>query len=169
MINIGKRLGLLLFLTLIAWGCVGVKEKYPSDEAKAYFTAANEAYYQGVMNQSPQCVDLSAYTIYLGIKYPPTTTVEVLSEPPSRPYQSFAVLQGPGASDSPASREVSSTVLAQLINKAKAIGADAIIICRYWDQPAKVEAVAIKYRLEHPEEKPANNILLAPNRWSPIP
>jgi len=150
----GKRLGLLLFLTLIALGCVGVKEKYPSDEAKACFTAAKEANYLGVMNMSPQCVDLSAYTIYLGIKYPPTTTVEVLSEPPSRPYQRFAVLQGPAASDSPVSREVSSTVLAQLINKAKAIGADAIIICRDSDQPAKVEAVAIKYGLEHPEEKP---------------
>lgn len=154
MINIWKRLGLLLSLTLIAWGCAGVEEKYPSDEAKAYFTAANEAYYLGVMNQSPQCVDLSAYSIYLGIKYPPTSTVEVLSEPPSRPYQAFALLQGPGASDSPASRDVSATVLAQLINKAKAIGADAIIICRYWDKPAKVEAVAIKYRLENPEEKP---------------
>jgi hypothetical protein len=153
MISIWKRLGLLLSLTLIAWGCVGVKEKYPSAEAKAYFTAANEAYYRGLLQQFPQCVDLSPYTIYLGIKFPPTTTVEVLSEPPSRSYQAFAVLQGPGASDSPASWPVSSTVLAQFINKAKAIGADAIIICRGGYQPASVEAVAIKYRLETPEEK----------------
>jgi hypothetical protein len=151
MINIGKRLGLLLSLTLIAWGCVGVKEKYPSDEAKAYFAAANEANYLGVLHQSPKHVDLSAYTIYLGVKYPPTTTVEVLSEPPSRSYQAFAVLQGSDASDSPASRAVSSAMMAQLINKAKAIGADAIIVCRCCDQPAKVEAVAIRYRLENPE------------------
>ena len=154
MINLGKRLGLLLSLTLIAWGCAGVQEKYPSAEAKACFTAANEAYYLGIMNQSPQCVDLSAYNIYLGIKYPPTSRVEVLSEPPSRDYQAFAVLEGPGASDSPASRAVSSSELAQIIKKAKAIGADAIIICQCCDQPARVEAVAIKYRLENPEEKP---------------
>ena len=36
------------------------------------------------------------------------------------------------------------------------LGVDAIIICRYWDQPAKVEAVAIKYRLGNPEEKPGH-------------
>jgi hypothetical protein len=154
MINLWKSLGLLLALTLIAWGCVGVKEKYPSDEAKACFAAATEANYLGVLHQSPQCVDLSAYTIYLGVKYPPTSKVEVLWEPPSRPYQAFAVLQGPGASNSPASRAVSSTLLAQFINKAKAIGADAIIICRFADQPAKVEALAIRYRRENPEEKP---------------
>jgi len=53
-------------------------------------------------------------------------------------------------------QEVSSTVLAQLINKAKAIGADVIIICRHWDQSAKVEAVAIKNGPENPEEKPGS-------------
>lgn len=77
----------------------------------------------------------------------------MLSEPPSRPYQAFAVLQSPATQSSP---DVSPTVLAQLTNKAKAIGADAIIICRppAADQAAKAEAVAIKYRLEKPEEKP---------------
>src|SRR5271157_3599494 len=125
--NTGKRLGLWLFLALTAWGCAGVNEKYPSNEAKAYFAAANEANYLGVGNLSPQHVDLSAYTSLMGVKYPPTAAVEVLSEPPSRPYQAFAVLQSPA---SQSSQNVSPTELAQLTNKAKAIGADAIIICR---------------------------------------
>jgi hypothetical protein len=146
--NTGQRLGLWLFLALTAWGCAGVSEKYPSDEAKAYFAAANEANYLGVVCLSPQHVDLSAYTSYMGVKYPPTTAVEVLSGPPSRPYQAFAVLQSPA---SQSSQDVSPAVLAQLTNKAKAIGADAIIICR--PPAAKAEAVAIKYRLEKPEEK----------------
>jgi hypothetical protein len=146
--NTGKRLGLWLFLALIAWGCAGVSEKYPSNEAKAYFAAANEANYLGVGSLSPQHVDLSAYTSLMGVKYPPTAAVEVLSEPPSRPYQAFAVLQSPA---SQSSQNVSPTELAQLTNKAKSIGADAIIICR---APAtKAEAVAIKYRLEDPEAK----------------
>ena len=150
--NTGKRLWLWLLLALTAWGCAGVSEKYPSDEAKAYFVAANEANYLGVLCLSPQHVDLSAYTSYMGVKYPPTAAVEVLSEPPSRPYQAFAVLQSPA---SQSSQDVSPTVLAQLTNKAKAIGADAIIICQppAADQAAKAEAVAIKYRLENPEEK----------------
>ena len=147
--NTGKRLGLWLFLALVAWGCAGVSEKYPSDEAKAYFAAAKEANFLGVECMSPQHVDLSAYTSLMGVKYPPTAAVEVLSEPPSRPYQAFAVLQSPAAQSS---QNVSPTILAQLTNKAKAIGADAIIICRA--PAAKAEAVAIKYRLEDPEAKP---------------
>lgn len=148
--NTSKPLWLLPLLALMLWGCAGVGEKYPSDEVKAYFAAANEANYLGVLCLSPQQVDLSAYTSYMGVKYPPTTTVDVLSEPPSRPYQAFAVLQG-GA----ASQGASPTMLAQLTTKAKAIGADAIIICRppAADQAAKAEAVAIKYRLEDPAEK----------------
>jgi hypothetical protein len=143
----GKRLGLCFFLVLAAWGCAGVSEKYPSNEAKAYFAAANEANYLGVGSMSTQHVDLSAYTSLMGVKYPPTAAVEVLSEPPSRPYQAFAVLQSPACQSS---QNVSPTELAQLTNKAKSIGADAIIICR---APA-TEAVAIKYRLEDPEAKP---------------
>jgi hypothetical protein len=147
--NTGKRLGLWLFLALTAWGCAGVSEKYPSDEAKAYFAAAKEANFLGVeCMSSPQHVDLSAYTSLMGVKYPPTVAVEVLSEPPSRPYQAFAVLQSPA---SQSSQNVSPTILAQLTNKAKAIGADAIIICRA--PTDKAEVVAIKYRLEPPAEK----------------
>lgn len=145
----GNRLCLWLFMALTASGCAGVSEKYPSDEAKVYFAAANQANYLGVVCPSSQRVDLSAYTSYMGVKYPPTAKVEVLSEPPSRPYQAFAVLQSP---TSQSSQEVSPTVLAQLTDKAKTIGADAIIICRA--PAAKTEAVAIKYRLENPAGKP---------------
>jgi hypothetical protein len=141
--NTWKPLWLFPLLALMLWGCAGVSEKYPSDEAKVYFDAANEAHYRGVLCQSPQQVDISAYASYMGVKYPPTVRVEVLSEAPSRPYQAFAVLQGP-------SQDVSPTVLAQLTDKAKTIGADAIIICR--PPAAKAEAVAIKYRLENPAE-----------------
>ncbi len=156
-----KTLGLLLLLALAACSCAGVEEKYPSREAQAFFTAANEANFRGVMCQSPQHQDLSAYTSLMGVKYPPTSSVEVLSEPPSRPYQAFARLQCSAAAASPASPDVSSAVLTQLTDKAKAIGADAILICappagpgrQDAVRPAQVEAVAIKYRLENPEEK----------------
>jgi len=155
MMNICKTLGLLLLLALTPCGCAGVGEKYPSDEAKVFFAAANEANYLGVLCLSPHQADLSAYTSYLGVQYPPTSSVEVLSEPPSRPYQAFAVLQGATSTGSSASKGDASMVLAQLTTKAKAIGADAIILCRPpdGDQGAKAEAVAIKYRLENPREK----------------
>lgn len=151
--NTGNRFCLPFFLVLIAWGCAGVSEQYPSDEAKAYFAAANEANYLGVLCLSPQHVDLSAYTSYMGVKYPPTATVEILSEPPRRPYQAFALLQ---CSVSQSSPNNSPAMLAQLTNKAKAIGADALILCTppAAGQTAKGQAVAIKYRLENPGEKP---------------
>ena len=143
--NTWKTIWLLLFLGLNVWGCAGVDEKYPSKEAKTFFSAANEANFLGVQCMSPSRVDLSAYTSLMGVKYPPTTRVEVLSEPPSRPYQAFAVLQGDSASTD-TSQNGASAVLAQLTAKGKAIGADAIILCR--PQGARAEAVAIKYRLE---------------------
>ncbi len=143
-----KRIAVWLILALAACGCAEVTEKYPSNEAKAYFAAANEANYLGVACMSAQSVDLSAYTTYMGVKYPPTVKVEVLSEPPSRPYQAFAVLQRPG---SQSSSDVSPSALAQLTNKARAIGADAIIVCKA--PTSNAEVVAIKYRLENPEER----------------
>jgi hypothetical protein len=144
--NTWKTIWLLLLLGLSVWGCAGVEEKYPSKEAKTFFSAANEANYLGVLCMSPNQVDLSAYTSLMGVKYPPTASVEVLSEPPSRPYQAFAVLQGDSTSADD-SQNVSPAVLAQLTTKGKAIGADAIILCR--TPGARAEAVAIKYRLEN--------------------
>jgi hypothetical protein len=155
--NNWKPLGILLFLALMAYGCAGAAEKSSSDEVKAFFMAANEANFLGLTCMSPQYKDLSAYSSFMGVKYPPTASVEVLSGPPSRPYQAFAVLQGP-ASILPT---VTPELLSQLTTKAKAMGADAIILCRQQGgpeqtgavPPAKVEAVVIKYRLENPEER----------------
>lgn len=150
--NTWKAIWLLLLLGLCVWGCAGVDEKYPSKEAKTFFSAANEANYLGVLCMSPNQVDLSAYASLMGTKYPPTASVEVLSEPPSRPYQAFAVLQGDSA-PADTSQGVPQAILAQLTTKGKAIGADAIILCRPPGSTARAEAVAIKYRLENPVEK----------------
>jgi len=147
----GNLIGLLLVLAPAFFGCAGVAEKYPSNEAKTFFSAAQEANYVALMCQSPHQADLSGYTPYLGIKYPPTTHVDVLSALPIRPYQAFAVLQSANSARSSTSIDNDPEVLAQLTNKAKAIGADAIVIC---GSPAsKVEAVAIKYRKENPQER----------------
>jgi uncharacterized lipoprotein YddW (UPF0748 family) len=148
-----KATWLLLVLALTLCGCVGATEKYPSDQAKEFFQAANEAKFRGVWCQSPERIDLSAYTPYMGVKYPPTTSVEVLSAPPSRPYQCFAVLEGARAA---AARPgtVAPEALAQFTAKAKDIGADAIIL-RFPPEAvgahrsARMEALAIKYRLEN--------------------
>ena len=153
-----KTLWLFLFLALSVCSCGGAAEKYPSDQAKDFFHAANEANFRGVWCQSPQHIDLSAYTPYLGVKYPPTDSVDVLSAPPSRPYQCFAVLEGAAPY---AAGAVAPEVLAQFTAKAKAIGADAIILRPTRktpepagaERPARMEALAIKYRLENPREK----------------
>ncbi len=155
--NNWKTLGILLLLALMVYGCAGTGEKSSSDEVKAFFMAANEANFLGLTCMSPQSKDLSAYSSFMGVKYPPTDSVEVLSGPPSRPYQAFAVLQGP-ASSSPIATP---GLLAHLTTKAMAMGADAIILCPQPGgpeqtgavRPAKVEAVVIKYRWENPQEK----------------
>jgi hypothetical protein len=145
-----KTLGILLLSALMAYGCAGASEKSSSDEVKAFFMAANEANFLGLTCNSPQYKDFSAYSSFMGVKYPPTASVEVLSGPPSRPYQAFAVLQGPASSSLTATPDL----VSQLTTKAKAMGADAIILCQQTGTvpPAKVEAVVIKYRLENPED-----------------
>jgi len=150
-----------LFLpALLLGGCAGAVETRPVADVKAFFAAAQEANLQGMTCLTPQnYVDLSAYAPFMGVKYPPTDSVEILSGPPSRPYQAFAVLQCPAASPAPGTP--AAEVLAQFTAKAKDIGADALIICPSQDDsprdnadgPQKVEAVAIKYRLENPKEK----------------
>jgi hypothetical protein len=82
------------------------------------------------------------------IKYPPTFQVDVLRKPPSRPYQSFAVLE---FEPPPHSRP--EEAVEGLKGKAREIGADAIILCQAGpDQKlagiptaGKMQAVAIKY------------------------
>jgi hypothetical protein len=155
--NPRKPFQLVLLLALMFSGCAGAKETTPADEVQAFFAAGREANFRGVMCLSPHQEDLSAYDSFADVKYPPTTSVDVLSGPPSRPYQAFARLQGPASS----SGTVPPEALAQLTAKARAIGADAIILRQQpadsspadARRPARVEAVAIKYRWENPEEE----------------
>ncbi len=139
-----------LFLVLVVSGCAGAGANPPSDEVKAFFATAQEANFRGVTCMSTHQEDLSAYNSFLGIQYPPTAVVEVLSQPPSRPYQAFARLQDPASVSAAGDAET----VARLTAKARSIGADAIIFC----QPppgVPVEAVVIKYRKENPAEKPS--------------
>ena len=146
-------LGFLGALTL-AGGCAAVGQQSPADDVKAFFLAAHEANFLGVQCFSTKNLDLSGYSHLIGVKYPPTQSVDILNGPPSRPYQAFAVLE---AQDPYSSSETyDAKVLAGFTSKAKAIGADAIIICGASGQAAppllqkssKLAAVAVKYRLE---------------------
>jgi hypothetical protein len=131
-------------------GCAEINVKSPSQEVKAFFVAGNEANYQALLCKSSGNVDLSAYSHLIGVKYPPTLKVEVLTKPPSRPYKSFAVLEC-----EPAPHGKSEEVWEGLKNKAREIGADAIILCQAGpDQglpgippTSKTQAVAIRYLL----------------------
>ena len=83
-----------------------------------------------------------------------------MREPPSRPYKSFAVLQY-----NPAPQAKPEEVEAGLKDKAREIGADAIILCQTGADPklpglppaAKMQAVAIKYILTSPPAKGNNS------------
>ena len=140
-------------------GCGGVGRKSPPSEVRAFFVAANEANYLGVMSMSPNQVDLSGYTHLMGIQYPPTQKVDVLSSPPSRRYQAFAVLE---SSIPFAAETYDPGLLEGLKNKARAIGADGIILCHPTDRlvlmsglekSSKIVALAIKYRLDDLEDQ----------------
>jgi hypothetical protein len=94
------------------------------------------------------------------IKNPPTLQVDDLRQVPSRPYESFAVLECESA---PQSRP--EEVVEGLKGKAREIGADAIILCQGGpDQglpkmppTAKMQAVAIKYILTSTSDKGNNS------------
>jgi hypothetical protein len=141
---------LLAITVMVLAGCAQYTVKSPSQDVKTFFVAANETNYLGTINLSPGAVDLSAYSHLAGVKYPPTYTVEVLSQPPTRPYKSFAVLEY----DSPANPNTGA-VIEGFREKAKEIGADAIVICQPGSNQglaglapsAKMQAVAIKYKL----------------------
>jgi hypothetical protein len=140
-------------------GCAGVNQpgksqevsiRSQSQEVKAFFVAGNEANYRALLCNSAGNVDLSAYSQHIGVKYPRTVQVDVLKIPPSRPYKSFAMLE---CKTGPHSQ--SGEVLEGLKNKAREIGADAIILCQTGlDQgpsaipPAStIQAEAIRYML----------------------
>lgn len=141
-------------------GCAETSRLSPSQEVGAFFVAGKEAQYQALQCPTSGSVDLSAYAHLTGVKYPRTFQVEVLREPPSRPYKSFAVLEYNSTSPSEPEK-----VTAGLQDKAREIGADAIILCPTGaDQklpgiPAggKIQAVAIKYIVTSPPTKGSNS------------
>jgi hypothetical protein len=125
-------------------------------EVNAFFVAGNETHYRGLLSHSSGNVDLSAYSRQMGIKYPSTCKVDVLKAPPSRPYKAFAILEC-----KPGPHSKYEEVLAGLENKAREIGADAIILCgSTLDQgpsglpPASlIQAEAIRYILKSSSDK----------------
>jgi hypothetical protein len=144
---------IILFLCLAVMGvsgCAAVNLKSPSQEVKAFFVAGNEASYLALKCPSSSYVDLSAYSHLMGIKYPPTLKVDVLSGPPPRPYKSFAVLEY-----EPSDNGKTEEVMEGLKNKAREIGADAIILSHSglgqglpgMPPTSKIQAVAVKYQL----------------------
>lgn len=140
----------LVAVGLAVTGCAEYNLKSPSAEVKTFFVAGQEADFLGTQCGSAGYVDLSAYSHLAGVKYPPTLKVDVLNQPPSRPYKSFAVLEY-----SPSVNPASGALMEGLTGKAREIGADAIIICQPGQNQGlpglppstKMQAVAIKYKL----------------------
>jgi len=153
--------GVTIFLFLSAAvmgvsGCAETNRVASSQEVGAFFVAGKEAQYLALQCPTSGSMDLSAYAHLSGVKYPRTSHVDVLREPPSRPYQSFAVLEY-----NPVSQANPQEVEAGLTDKAREIGADAIILCKTSpDQKlpgipsaTKMQAVAIKYINTSPPTK----------------
>jgi hypothetical protein len=154
---------LFLFLgaaALSVSGCAEPSRVSPSHEVGAFFVAGKEAQYLALQCPTSGSIDLSAYAHLAGVKYPRTVHVDVLREPPSRPYQSFAVLEY-----DPAPQAKPGEVEAGLTDKAQEIGADAIILCQNGpgqrlpgiSPTAKMQAVAIKYIITSPPTKRNNS------------
>ena len=162
MSSLASALTIFLFLAAAVMGVsggAGTILKSPSQEVSAFFVAGKEAKYLALQCPTSGYVDLSAYTHLMGIKYPRTFQVDVLRNPPSRPYQAFAVLEC-----EPAPNAKSDEVMAGLKDKAMEIGADAIILCQGPDQglpgmppTSKMQAVAIRYILTRAPDKGNNS------------
>lgn len=140
-----------LALAVLTTGCGGVRLKNPDPGVRPFFLAAQDASLLGLKHSCVGPVDLSAYAQLLGIKFPPTLKVDLLAGPPSQPFLPFAVLEGPANKDS----------LGEFQDKAREIGADALIICNLEDiqrgkcpSSGRLEAVAIKYKVTRTEGKP---------------
>jgi hypothetical protein len=163
MFQVAHAVALFLFLGSVVLGisgCAEVNLKSPSQEVKAFFVAGNEASYRGLECPSSGYVDLSAYSHLMGVKYPRTFQVDVLKQPPSRPYKSFAMLEcelGPHSK--------SEEVVEGLKDKAREIGADAIILCGSgldhglpgMQPTSKMQAVAIRYILTSASDRGNNS------------
>jgi hypothetical protein len=149
LIVISYAIMMFLFLGSAVIGVSGCAEtRSPAQEANAFFVAGKEAEYLGLQCSTPGKADLSAYDHLMKVKYPPTLRVDVLREPPSKRYIAFARLDY-----DPAPPAGSEAVVEGLKDKAREIGADAIILCPpgavqgLAGTPArgKMPAVAIKY------------------------
>jgi len=154
---------------MAASGCAHVSQPPPSPEVKVtpqpvevkeFFAASTEADFGGLQDLSSAYVDLSAYSHLIGVKYPRTSQVDVLKKPPARPFKYFAVLEyEPGPHAKP------EEVVEKLKQKAREIGADAIILDNAGpDQghpgissTSKVQAMAIKYKLRSTPDKGKNS------------
>jgi len=142
-----------LFLFLVSAviglsGCAEINRTSPPREVKAFFVAGNEAHFLALQCPTSGYGDLSAYSHLMEVKYPRTVQVDVLRKAPSRPYKSFAVLEyesGPHSGPE--------AVVEGLKDKAREIGADAIILCQSGpdsglpgiSSAAIMQAVAIRY------------------------
>jgi hypothetical protein len=141
-------------------GCAEVARQSPSQQVSAFFAAGKEAQYLALECPTSGSVDLSAYAHLTGVTYPRTFQVDVLRKPPSRPYKTFAVLEY-----TPASPAEIEDAAARLQDKAREIGADAIILCQAGSNQnlpgitptAKMQAVAIKYILTSPPTRGNNS------------
>ena len=163
MSGIAYAVTIFLFLGSVVTGvsgCAAINLMSPPQEVKAFFVAGNEATYLGLQSPSSGNVDLSAYSHLMGIKYPRTFQVDVLRKPPSRPYKSFAVLEC-----DPAPHSTSEEVVEGLKDKAREIGADAIILCGSgldhglpgMEPTSKMQAVAIRYILTSASDRGNNS------------
>jgi hypothetical protein len=168
MFGLAYAAAIFLFLSSAVMGvsgCAHVNQQSVSQEVKVtpqplevktFFAAGNEASYRGLQNLSSSPVDLSAYAHQMEIKYPRTFQIDVLTKPPRRPYKSFAVLEC-----EPAPPFTPGEVMEKLKDKAREIGADAIILSGAGpDQglpgiplTSKMQAVAIKYLLTREPDK----------------
>jgi hypothetical protein len=141
-------------------GCAETTRVSPSQEVGAFFVAGKEAQYRALQCPTSGAVDLSAYAHLSGVKYPRTFQVDILNEVPSRPFQSFAVLEY-----DPSPQAKPGEVEAGLLDKAREIGADAIILCQTGPDPklpgippaTKRQAVAIKYIMTSTAPKKNNS------------
>jgi hypothetical protein len=105
-------------------GCESIQLRSPSEDVKAFFVAGRDANALAALCLSPYSVDLSAYSRFMGVKYPPTVKVDVLNNPPTQPYKSFAVLEGQTSA-----HLTPEGLVEEFKRKAREIGADAIILC----------------------------------------
>jgi hypothetical protein len=140
---------IFLLLGVAVLGVSGCAEtRSPAQEANAFFVAGKEAQYLGLQCATPGYADMSAYDHLVKVRYPRTLRVDILRELPSKRYLAFATLEYDPA---PAAGTVAG--MEGLKDKAREIGADAIILCPpgriqgLAGTPArgKMPAVAIKY------------------------